>query len=153
MLQQCPGNTCMQHVHGIDQFHKSQNAPVPYPTMLHSEQKCAYFCSDWSIVRYGTGAFWDLWIRLIVHTVHGFVRFSQLLGPWDILMKFSRCNFQTDFDDWWWRLFFWNCPNINVTGLHWWSVNIGSGNGLVPSGNKPLPEPMLTQISVAIWCR
>ena len=30
-------------------------------------------------------------------------------------------------------------------------VNIGSGNGLVPSGNKPLPEPMLTQISVAIW--
>ena len=30
-------------------------------------------------------------------------------------------------------------------------VNIGSGNGLVPSGNKPLPEPMLTQISVDIW--
>ena len=25
-------------------------------------------------------------------------------------------------------------------------VNIGLGNGLVPSGNKPLPEPMLTQI-------
>ena len=34
---------------------------------------------------------------------------------------------------------------MNATGLHWWSVNIGSGNGLVPSGNKPLPEPMLTQ--------
>ena len=31
------------------------------------------------------------------------------------------------------------------------TVNIGSGNGLVPSGNKPLPEPMLTQISVAKW--
>ena len=32
-------------------------------------------------------------------------------------------------------------------------VNIGSGNGLVPSGNKPLPEPILTQFSrsVAIW--
>ena len=27
----------------------------------------------------------------------------------------------------------------------------GSDNGLVPSGNKPLPEPMLTQIYVAIW--
>ena len=26
-----------------------------------------------------------------------------------------------------------------------------SGNGLVPSGNKPLPEPMLTQIYVAKW--
>ena len=23
-------------------------------------------------------------------------------------------------------------------------VNIGSGNGLVPDGTKPLPEPMLT---------
>ena len=30
--------------------------------------------------------------------------------------------------------------------------NIGSGNGLVPSGNKPLPETMLTQIYVTIWC-
>ena len=40
---------------------------------------------------------------------------------------------------------------MNDTGLHWWSINIGSGNGLVPSGNKPLPEPMLTQISVVIW--
>ena len=49
----------------IDQFHKSQNAPVPYPTMLHSEQKCTHFCSEWSIVGYGTGAFWDLWIKSI----------------------------------------------------------------------------------------
>ena len=39
----------------------------------------------------------------------------------------------------------WNYPNMNVTGLHWWSVNIGSCNGLVPSGNKPLPKPMLTR--------
>ena len=31
------------------------------------------------------------------------------------------------------------------------TVNIGSGNGLVLSGNKPLPEPMLTQIFDAIW--
>ena len=47
-----------------------------------------------------------------------------------------------------WRLrhLLWNCPNMNVTGLHWWSANISSGNGLVLSGNKPLPEPMLTQI-------
>ena len=29
-------------------------------------------------------------------------------------------------------------------------VNIGSGSGFVPSGNKPLPEPMLTQLYVAI---
>ena len=36
---------------------------------------------------------------------------------------------------------------MNIIGLHWWSVSIGSGNGLVPSGNV---EPMLTQISVAL---
>ena len=30
-------------------------------------------------------------------------------------------------------------------------VNIGSGNALVPSGIKPLPEPMLTHMYVAIW--
>ena len=29
--------------------------------------------------------------------------------------------------------------------------NIGSCNGFVASGNKPLPEPMLTQIYVTIW--
>ena len=28
---------------------------------------------------------------------------------------------------------------------------IGSGNDLVPSGNKSLAEPMLTQIYVARW--
>ena len=27
-----------------------------------------------------------------------------------------------------------------------------SGNDLVPSGNKPVPEPMLTQICEALWC-
>ena len=28
----------------------------------------------------------------------------------------------------------------------WWLVDIGSGNSLVPTGIKPLPEPMLTLI-------
>ena len=36
------------------------------------------------------------------------------------------------------------CPDL-VFYQHW------LGNGLVPSGSKPLPEPMLTQINVAIW--
>ena len=27
-------------------------------------------------------------------------------------------------------------------------VNIGSGYGLLPDGNRPLPKPMLTQIYV-----
>ena len=43
---------------------------------------------------------------------------------WDITFKIARRWFSTE--------------------PHWWSVNIGSGNGLVPSGNKPLPESVLT---------
>ena len=39
-----------------------------------------------------------------------------------------------------------------MTSLMISQYNIGSGNGLVPSGNKPLSEPMLTQIYAAIWC-
>ena len=31
-------------------------------------------------------------------------------------------------------------------------VNIGLGNDSVSSSNKPLPEQMLTQICVSIWC-
>ena len=37
------------------------------------------------------------------------------------------------------------------TGEYHKAINIGSGNGLLLSGNKPLSEPMLTQIFVAIW--
>ena len=42
----------------------------------------------------------------------------------------------------------WNSSLVNAKKPHQWEVNIGSGNGLVPSGNKPLPEPILTQICV-----
>ena len=44
-----------------------------------------------------------------------------------------------------------NLSNEDATEPHWWKVNIDSGNGLVPSGNKPLPEPMLTKIYDGIW--
>ena len=45
--------------------------------------------------------------------------------------------------NWWLRYLLWNCHQININGSHWWQVNIGSGNGLVPPCNEPLPEPML----------
>ena len=52
--------------------------------------------------------------------------------------------FQTRFNDKYLKYFLWNCYQMNGTIPHWSFVNIGSGNGLVPSGNKPLPEPVLT---------
>ena len=65
-------------------IHKSQHALVPYPTILHSEQKCAHSCSEWSIVGYGTGAFWNLWNWSILISYfcyeYGCVLFSHALG-------------------------------------------------------------------------
>ena len=45
-----------------------------------------------------------------------------------------------------------NIAQMNAIGHHWWYVIIGSGNGLVPDGTKPLPAPMLFKFNVAIWC-
>ena len=40
--------------------------------------------------------------------------------------------------------FGWTSYLVTVTPLIWNLVNIDSGNGLLPNGTKPLPEPMLT---------
>ena len=42
----------------------------------------------------------------------------------------------------------WNYPHVSA---HTWEVNIGSGKGLMLSGNEPLPEPLMTKIFNAIW--
>ena len=72
-------------------------------------------------------------------------------GPWKIWLQSQISKFQTRFIDKYLKYFLWNCYQVNATTPHWSLVNIGSGNGLVPSGNKPLHEPMLTYIPVAIW--
>ena len=41
------------------------------------------------------------------------------------------------------------CNRTLLLSQHWFII--GSCNGLVQPGNKPLPEPMFTQIYVAIW--
>ena len=82
-----------------------------------------------------------------------FMRHAVCRGPCDpceIRMKLWIMNFRANFTGWGLRYLLWYCPE--VTGHYWWQVTIVSGNGLVPSGNKPLPEAMLTQIYVATWC-
>ena len=37
------------------------------------------------------------------------------------------------------------CSQVNATEPHYWEVNIGSGNGLLLTGNKVLPEPISTR--------
>ena len=34
---------------------------------------------------------------------------------------------------------------VNGTRPHWWHINMSSGFGLEPSGNKPLPKLMSTK--------
>ena len=42
---------------------------------------------------------------------------------------------------------------VNATDIHGWQVNIGSGNVLVPSSNKPLSEQLkLNEFREAMWC-
>ena len=48
-----------------------------------------------------------------------------------------------------WGIFF--EVEMKFPWIYWRYVNIVSGNGLLPQGHKPLPEPMLTRIYVAIW--
>ena len=57
----------------------------------------------------------------------------------------SNSTFQTHLTDWYHAYFLVNSywmPQIT----HLWCVDIGSGTGLVLSGIKPLPGPLLTQI-------
>ena len=42
-------------------------------------------------------------------------------------------------------------PEPMLSQFTHWQVN-SLGNDLVPSDNKPLAQPILTQIYVAIWC-
>ena len=49
------------------------------------------------------------------------------------------------------EIFLRNRLDANATRTKWWVVSIGSVNGLLPSGSKPLPEPTMTEIHVALW--
>ena len=56
--------------------------------------------------------------------------------------------FETHISDWYLNYLSVNphpLPLLHGTGPLWWLVNIGSGNGLVLSDYKPLPELMLTK--------
>ena len=75
----------------------------------------------------------------------------ELIGLMGIWLQFQIGKLQTHFTAKYLKYFLWNCYQVYATTPRWSLVNIGSGNGLVPSGNKPLPELMLTQIYVTKW--
>ena len=74
----------------------------------------------------------------LAHNIFKWIFFNSMLSG------IFEWNFQGNFSDLWIKYLLWNCSEINATELHQWKVKIGWGNGLVPSGNKPLSELMLT---------
>ena len=69
-----------------------------------------------------------------------------LISPREVWLKFWISNIPCNISDWWPGYHLWNCPQMNVTGPHWLSVNIGAGNGFVPLSSGPLPDTILTAI-------
>ena len=97
----------------------------------------------WNLVRLQL----EIWWYIEVH-----LQFEKLHHVNSLGLGRCGCNLKSIIFKLIWRIdILWNCPQVNATRLHWWLVSIGSCNGLVLSGNKPLPEPVLTQIYVAIW--
>ena len=72
----------------INLIHKYHNAPVPYPAMPQSEQKCAHFCFEWCIMGCGTGVLGIFEIGLFQGQC--LARFSSI--PQDVVMSRSAPN-------------------------------------------------------------
>ena len=49
-----------------------------------------------------------------------FCREAQVVAPGKIEWNFRYVISRTDFSDWRLRHLLWNCPYMNVNGLHWW---------------------------------
>ena len=60
----------------IDQIHISYDAPIPYPIIHFSEQKCAHFSSEWCFVGYETGVFVGSIVKPVPDPVISSTRFS-----------------------------------------------------------------------------
>ena len=65
-------------------------------------------------------------------------------------LQFQISSFQTHIQNKHLEYFLWNCPRVNATRPHLCLVRTDSGNGLVPSGTKSFPEPMLSKIYITI---
>ena len=75
----------------------------------------------------------------------------KYITVWMVLGKCGSCNFQTHIKERYRGHYLWDSPQMNVEKPHWRSASIGSGKGLVPSGNKPLSEPMMSKFYVTLW--
>ena len=94
---------------------------------------------------------WDMWLHSTI-----FCGMQLLIHAWDTCFwqqspHFQKCMILMPVIGWIIGHFLWNCSQGHATKPHHREIKIGSGNDLVPSGTKPLPEPMLTKIYVVMW--
>ena len=125
----------------IDLIHKSHNAPVPHPTMHH-------FLTEMCIFLLQNGALWDIFVihcgiceMVLLSSLYFFILGSQNLIK-SLAPRRYCCNFKSNIL----KLII----ESNSLGIHCeislrgmpqnlayqLSLNIGSGNGLVPSGTN-----------------
>ena len=73
----------------------------------------------------------------------------QLICPWTKWPPFHRRHSHIHFNEWKLLSFYSTFREVCSQWSNWQFVSIGLGNGLVPSGNKPLPEPTMTHFTDA----
>ena len=101
----------------------------------HCTMKCQTFGSVGKLNTH-THTSWDRAPSRLNHCFLSLTHWS--MG--DMVINFIIYDLQTHIKDRYLEHFLWNYPDINVTRPHWWVVAIGSGKGLVPSGNWPFLE-------------
>ena len=70
---------------------------------------------------------------------------DHFIDPWQIWMWLLLSNFQTHLSR---NILSTSCGISHRWMPCWWQVIIGLDNGLVPSGSKPLSEPMISTSSI-----
>ena len=79
--------------------------------------------------------------KTLQNTCYWFLWNLLLIGLLQMWVQFKKYHFQIHFT---------SLAEVNTTEPNQWQVYFDSGDGLVPSAYKPLPEPMLTMTSNAI---
>ena len=112
---------------------------------------CGWFSPKY-VNRHPTCHTWGYFSTFAIATPYKTLYYNCLCSNMLALGRYS-CNFQflIPIRDWYVEYFLWNCIHRNATCHDWWLVNISSGNGIVPSSNKPLLEPMWTRTSGTLW--
>ena len=131
--QRCAFNGALNYPHVLGQIYHPVIGFIYFETIVlpNSFRNLISILNIWYIVdTYFISLFHRTWWYPASHTNNTFIMFTVLVVVY--ISYFSRIVTVT----------FSACDIIITVSV---DVNIGWGNGLVPSGNKPLPEPMLSQ--------